>query len=186
MSQTPRILSNRLNVAKGYAPGSWSQVAVERTKPRGRVVGIDIIPAQPPKGVSTIQGNFLSEGVQAEVRRFLEDPDRGRPFAPPSVPVDKADAVADEDLQLALGKAVGRTATKKIAKIPQDVSGRMVNVVLSDMSAPWPLDNANYWKKSLSDPYIRMMNTSGINHKDHAGSMVCNTLSVLRLASCGN
>ena len=55
------------------------QVAVERTKPSGRIVGIDIIPAQPPKGVSTFQGNFLSAGVQAEVKRFLSDPDRGRP-----------------------------------------------------------------------------------------------------------
>ncbi|RAL59354.1 hypothetical protein DID88_006844 [Monilinia fructigena] len=63
----------------GYAPGSWSQVAVERTKPTGRILGIDIIPAQPPKGVSTIQGNFLSTAVQESVKQFLLDPDRGRP-----------------------------------------------------------------------------------------------------------
>jgi 21S rRNA (uridine2791-2'-O)-methyltransferase len=186
MSQIPRTLSSRLKVGKGYAPGSWSQVAVERTKPRGRIVGIDIIPAQPPKGVSTIQGNFLSEGVQAEVKRFLEDPDRGRPIAPLSVPVETADAATDEDSQLHAGEAVWQTASKKKAKISQDSSGRMVDVVLSDMSEPWPLDNANYWKKSLSDPYIRMMNTSGINYKDHAGSMVRSTISVLRLAARGN
>ncbi|KAK4099993.1 hypothetical protein N658DRAFT_497720 [Parathielavia hyrcaniae] len=55
----------------GYAPGSWSQVALDRTAPNGTVVGIDIIPAQPPRGVSTIQGNFLSPGVQAMVKQFL-------------------------------------------------------------------------------------------------------------------
>ena len=58
---------------QGYAPGSWSQVAVERTKPSGRVIGIDILPAQPPKGVATIQGNFLSPGVQALVKHFLAE-----------------------------------------------------------------------------------------------------------------
>ncbi|EKG21003.1 Ribosomal RNA methyltransferase RrmJ/FtsJ [Macrophomina phaseolina MS6] len=55
----------------GYAPGSWSQVAIDRTQPGGRVIGIDVIPAQPPRGVSTIQGNFLSEAVQAEVRAMM-------------------------------------------------------------------------------------------------------------------
>ncbi len=59
----------------GFAPGSWSQVAVERTKPSGRVVGIDLIPAQPPKGVSAIQGNFLSPHVHALVKQFLVDAD---------------------------------------------------------------------------------------------------------------
>jgi len=47
---------------------------------------------------------------------------------------------------------------------------KMVDVVLSDMSAPWE-QTTGFWKRSLSDPYFRMMNTSGINFKDHAGSM---------------
>lgn len=49
--------------------------------------------------------------------------------------------------------------------------GRVVDVVLSDMSEPWD-QTAGFYKKSLSDPYIRLMNTSGIAFKDHAGSMV--------------
>jgi 21S rRNA (uridine2791-2'-O)-methyltransferase len=55
----------------GYAPGSWSQVAVERTRPGGLVLGIDVIPAAPPRGVSTIQGNFLSENVREMARRAV-------------------------------------------------------------------------------------------------------------------
>ncbi|KAH6617321.1 FtsJ-like methyltransferase-domain-containing protein [Chaetomium tenue] len=62
----------------GYAPGSWSQVAVECTAPNGTVLGIDIIPAQPPKGVSTIQGNFLSPGVQRMVKQVLVEGDKKR------------------------------------------------------------------------------------------------------------
>ncbi|KAI9885749.1 MAG: oligosaccharyl transferase subunit ost3/OST6, partial [Watsoniomyces obsoletus] len=63
----------------GYAPGSWSEVAVNRTAPTGRVIGIDIIPAKPPQGASAIQGNFLSASVQAEIKHMLSDPQRGRP-----------------------------------------------------------------------------------------------------------
>jgi 21S rRNA (uridine2791-2'-O)-methyltransferase len=36
-------------------------------------VGIDLIPAQPPKGVSTIQGNFLSPAVQNLVKEYLQE-----------------------------------------------------------------------------------------------------------------
>jgi 21S rRNA (uridine2791-2'-O)-methyltransferase len=49
--------------------------------------------------------------------------------------------------------------------------GRAVDVVLSDMSEPWD-QTTGFHKKSLSDPYFRMMNTSGNAFRDHAGSMV--------------
>ena len=49
---------------------------------------------------------------------------------------------------------------------------RMVDVVLSDMCEPWE-QTTGFWKRSLTDPYLRMMNTSGNNFRDHAGSMVC-------------
>ena len=58
---------------------NWeNKVAFDRTRPGGRVLGIDILPAQPPRGVSTIQGNFLSESVREKVRNLLADPDQGR------------------------------------------------------------------------------------------------------------
>lgn len=44
-------------------------------------------------------------------------------------------------------------------------------VVLSDMSDPWPQTHG-FSVNSLSNPHHRMMNTSGIAFKDHAGSMV--------------
>lgn len=66
------ILTRRFN-AQGYAPGSWSQVAKDRTGPKGLVVGIDLIPAQPPRGVSTIQGNFLSPAVRSLVKTFVAE-----------------------------------------------------------------------------------------------------------------
>lgn len=52
-----------------------------------------------------------------------------------------------------------------------DAQGRVVDIVLSDMSAPWD-QIEGFWKRSKSNPYLRMMNTSGINTRDHGGSMV--------------
>lgn len=152
-------------------------MAVERTKPSGRIIGIDIIPTQPPKGVSTIQGNFLTPEVQAEVRRFVADPDRGRIIKQEYVAQDelseteehtdidglRTSAVTDDD-------AAAKGTLKRARKV-KDEDGKTVDIVLSDMCEPWPLTDG-YWKRSLSDPYFRMMNTSGISFKDHAGSMV--------------
>ena len=45
------------------------------------------------------------------------------------------------------------------------------DVVLSDMSEPWP-QTQGFWKSSLTEAYFRMMNVSGIRVKDHADSMV--------------
>lgn len=52
--------------------------------------------------------------------------------------------------------------------IPEE---RTVDVVLSDMCEPWE-QTSGFFNRTLSDPYHRMMNTSGNNFRDHAGSMV--------------
>ena len=163
---------------------------MDRTFPGGRVIGIDILPTQPPKGVSTIQGNFLSESVQNEVKNFLHDPNKGA-RSQQQLPTIEDDLQAyTEDTEEALEKLKtgyirqgtqvnsappGRVEPKilqhKGRKQMGDAEGRMVDVVLSDMSAPWE-QTTGFWKRSLSDPYFRMMNTSGISFRDHARSMV--------------
>ncbi|KAL3496961.1 23S ribosomal RNA methyltransferase [Aspergillus germanicus] len=141
----------------GYAPGSWSQVAFTRTQPNGRVLGVDIIPSQPPKGVSTIQGNFLNPEVQAYVRNFVRDPRRGRLRY-----IDNREGIAE---------SIVDANSSGDPHFTDDISTeRTVDVVLSDMSAPWA-QTAGFWKRSLSNPYNRMMNTSGMAFRDHAGSM---------------
>lgn len=153
-------------------------MAVDRTKPNGRVLGVDIIPAQPPKGVSTIQGNFLAPDVQKYILDFLRDPKRGRPrqeeFSVPREDETTGLSSSDQPQQpkdLSPSKQDGLQD-----ELPQGSSGsKTVDVVLSDMSAPW-YQTAGFWKRSLSEPYNRMMNTSGMNFRDHAGSMVCLSL----------
>ncbi|KAF9775464.1 hypothetical protein IL306_006443 [Fusarium sp. DS 682] len=53
---------------------------------------------------------------------------------------------------------------------PEAASKRIVDVVLSDMSAPWE-QTTSFNVKTLSNPYHRLMNTSGNAFRDHAGSM---------------
>ncbi|KAK0307570.1 2' O-ribose methyltransferase [Friedmanniomyces endolithicus] len=178
----------------GYAPGSWSQVAVNRTAPGGRVVGIDVIPAQPPRGVSTLQGDFLSPAIREEMRAFVADPERGRARVAGGLSHSRGEGgdlgggVTEEQLDeeskgvVELGKAateaptvskpsVIKAATANSVQKAQDLAaGRMVNVVLSDMCEPWPLATST-WVKSVSNPWRRMMNTSGMAFRDHAGSM---------------
>ncbi|KAG5957695.1 hypothetical protein E4U58_005703, partial [Claviceps cyperi] len=46
-------------------------VAYQRTRPRGRVIGIDLLPSTPPPGVATFQGDFLSPRVRQLVKEFI-------------------------------------------------------------------------------------------------------------------
>ncbi|KAI5801462.1 FtsJ-like methyltransferase family protein [Peziza echinospora] len=105
----------------GYAPGSWTDVAVKSTSPNGRVLGVDIIPATPPNGASTIQGDFLDEAVQANIRRWLADPARGRTVASSSTSM----MLRLNDMSTG-GEGAG-------GKLGEDVGRDMVDVVISDM-----------------------------------------------------
>ncbi|MCJ1285668.1 2' O-ribose methyltransferase [Xylographa opegraphella] len=162
----------------GYAPGSWSQVAVDRTFPNGRVIGIDIIPAQPPKGVSTIQGNFLSHDVQEAVKDLLRDSSKRRTTGHILDDSSHEHLLTDDDPKPCAEQEAdgnpGESKTHSTKKKTDEGAGRMVDIVLSDMSEPWE-QTTGFWIKSLSNPYHRMMNTSGMNFRDHAGSMdLCN------------
>lgn len=154
-------------------------MAVDRTQPNGRVLGVDIIPAQPPRGVSTIQGNFLAPEIQAYIQEFLRDPNRGRPHYHRSLPDTASNAVISQSSVKDSSEKTtqvyeGSIAYEKFEGAHESNSKieTTVDVVLSDMSAPW-YQTTGFWKRSLSDPHNRMMNTSGVTFKDHAGSMVC-------------
>jgi 21S rRNA (uridine2791-2'-O)-methyltransferase len=183
----------------GYAPGSWSQVAKNRVGESGRVVGIDVIPAQPPRGVSALQGDFLSEGVQGLVREFVREwrsgegeegereleeegevrsvVERARGNAVAEESRGEISPVTSEAEAEAIPAAVEKKTPKKAKKLSQAAldlqQGRVVDVVLSDMCAPFPGLELSSWINSINRPYRRMMNTSGNPFRDHAGSIVC-------------
>lgn len=145
------------------------------TKPSGRVLGVDLIPAQPPRGVSTIQGDFLSPDVQASIRAFLRDPDRGRTLRPQVYMDMDAQHSGDMAIDAQITKGyIDRERQESRAEVDEADIGdaeKTVDVVLSDMCEPWE-QTSGFFNRTLSDPYLRMMNTSGNNFRDHAGSMV--------------
>jgi len=157
----------------GFAPGSWSQVAIDLVRPGlGRVVGVDIIPVQPPKGVNGIQGDFLSPDTQERVRDLLRDESAGKARRTALLSEAEPNIVQKEDTSY-IDRERAATSDDEAKKGQNDEHrDKCIDVVLSDMSAPWEI-TSGLWKKSLSNPYYRMMNTSGNRFKDHAGSMVC-------------
>ncbi|MBD0274963.1 MAG: RlmE family RNA methyltransferase [Acetobacteraceae bacterium] len=55
----------------GAAPGGWTQVAVERTAPGGRVVAVDLLPMDPVPGATIIKGDFQDDAVAAAALEAL-------------------------------------------------------------------------------------------------------------------
>lgn len=51
----------------GAAPGGWSEYAVTKAAPTGRVVATDILPMSPIAGVEFVQGDFREERVFEEL-----------------------------------------------------------------------------------------------------------------------
>ncbi len=62
----------------GAAPGGWTQVAVERVKPKegkqGRVIGIDLSPVDPIAGAELMVGDFLADEAPDKLKRALGGP----------------------------------------------------------------------------------------------------------------
>ncbi|CAN9424856.1 unnamed protein product [Alternaria alternata] len=129
-----------------------------------------------------------------EVRAYVRDPELGRLRRQVSAKADEG--VTEEELddmergyidierqahldgaelepigRLAEGSDADQEDLSRLSVKERDArQGRAVDVVLSDMSEPWD-QTAGFYKKSLSDPYSRLMNTSGNAFRDHAGSM---------------
>jgi 23S rRNA (uridine2552-2'-O)-methyltransferase len=55
----------------GCAPGGWSQVAMAKVGPQGRVVGIDLNAAEPLAGVQFLEGDFADADIEAAAAAAL-------------------------------------------------------------------------------------------------------------------
>src|SRR5437773_9187197 len=47
----------------GAAPGSWSQVAAQKTRPGGKVIAVDLLDIAPISGVTVLKGDFREAGL---------------------------------------------------------------------------------------------------------------------------
>ena len=57
----------------GSAPGSWCQVAKQRLKGQGRIIGLDLLDMHTITGVEFIQGDFGEESVLKELEKKLNN-----------------------------------------------------------------------------------------------------------------
>ena len=55
----------------GCAPGGWTQIAVQRNKGGGKVVGIDLLETEPIAGAELICQDFTSEGAPEKLKALL-------------------------------------------------------------------------------------------------------------------
>ena len=58
----------------GCAPGGWTQVAVERNKGTGQVVGIDILETDPIAGATLICQDFTTDDAPDKLKALLNGP----------------------------------------------------------------------------------------------------------------
>lgn len=193
MDKKYRLFKRGMTVVDlGFAPGSWSQVAAEKTAPNGRVVGVDILFVPPPEGVTAIQGNFLTKSVQDQVRKLVCDPDLGRKIPKGRIliegeegtddsPQDVERTIDGEEIHLKeLEMRMAKTAIEVENGSNDDTTHNSndsnndkynVDVILSDMCAPLN-QSTGFWLRSVNDPFVRMANISGLAVRDHGASIV--------------
>jgi len=56
----------------GAAPGGWSQVAVQKVSPGGKVIAVDLLEFAPMSGVTVLRGDCRDTVIQAQLAQALE------------------------------------------------------------------------------------------------------------------
>lgn len=153
----------------GFAPGAWSQVAQRRVGPGGMVLGVDILPCEPPKGVHSIQSNILSRKTHELIRLYFSS----------YFQLYKSDNLHEHHgyFQHRLEEQLDRVRSSeaydkvfngglcsgKVDKFP-------IDTIISDMYECWP-QMTGFWNNLTNAAYYRMANTSGISIRDHYQSI---------------
>src|SRR5690348_12181065 len=68
------LAPRRRVVDLGCAPGGWTQVAAAKVGAHGRVVGVDLNPADPVAGAELLQGDFAEPAIATAIREALGGP----------------------------------------------------------------------------------------------------------------
>ena len=58
----------------GCAPGGWTQIAAERNKGSGEIVGMDLLPTEPIKGAILLQYDFTKDDAAEKIKELLHGP----------------------------------------------------------------------------------------------------------------
>ncbi len=73
ISERDHILKSGITVVDlGAAPGSWSQVAINKVGTKGKVIALDILNMAPLPDVIFIQDDFRNESALNQLKNFLD------------------------------------------------------------------------------------------------------------------
>ena len=133
------------------------------------VLGVDILPCEPPKGVHSIQANILSRKTHELIRLYFS-----RHFQ-----LYKSDHLHEHHgyfqhrLEEQLGLIKNTDAYDEIFDVGLS-SGKVdrfpIDTIISDMYECWP-QITGYWNNLTNAAYYRMANTSGVAIRDHYQSI---------------
>lgn len=65
------LTKNKVIVDLGCAPGGWSQIAVQKLKGTGQLVGLDILPTEPLEGATFVCQDFTADGATDKLLELL-------------------------------------------------------------------------------------------------------------------
>ncbi len=69
-----RLIQSGMTVIDlGAAPGGWSEYAVKKVGPQGKLIALDILPMAPIEGVTFIEGDFREDSVYEKLIRVMEN-----------------------------------------------------------------------------------------------------------------
>ncbi|VUG19918.1 MRM2 [Brettanomyces bruxellensis] len=157
-----------LNVVDlGAAPGAWNQVALDKCPRQSKILGVDILPYQPPRGVSSMQANILSKRTHENIRNFFQKKDNKSMME--EFEDVEITTVGGKKLTVTEGTIQGaNSASIDTYSRPQDKSPGSNQPVDSEQEKH--LEEAKNWPVDvvLSD---MMANTSGLAVRDHEMSM---------------
>lgn len=165
----PKIIQNVLDL--GFAPGSWSEVARQRCHPDSMIMGVDILPCDPPKGVSALQANILSQRTQDLIRLYFVKHHNVESFLENNDSKSSSKSINDIEFEEELHneeeyREVFEPDEIDDKKEPIQSELLPIDVILSDMYVPLPrLDG--FSSNITNQPYHRLMNTSGVAIRDH-------------------
>lgn len=144
----------------GFAPGAWSQVARGRSHKDSIILGVDILPCKPPRGVNAMQANILSRKTHKLIRFFFSR----------KVELNRHDDLHEEHGYFEHFQEESQLESQNNTALTENIVQQPIDLIMSDMYVPFP-QTEGFWSNTTNLPYFRLANTSGIATKDHYSSL---------------
>ncbi|CAI4061685.1 hypothetical protein SKDZ_07G1240 [Saccharomyces kudriavzevii ZP591] len=170
--------SNRRILDLGYAPGAWSQVAQQRSSSNSMILGVDILPCEPPHGVNSIQANILAKRTHDLIRLFYSkhfqlnrrDELHENHGYFQNMLEEELTHLKDTELYREIFTSDDNYDISNTNSTLKEREKFPVDVIISDMYEPWP-QTTGFWNNITNQAYFRMANTSGLSIRDHYQSI---------------